>query len=219
MVKFITFEGIEGSGKSTHMKLLAEYLRDEKIPAIVTREPAGTEIGHKIGDILFNRRHQEMFAETELFLFCAARAQHVREVILPALKQGKHVLCDRFSDATFAYQSAGRGLDDAFIKTVNNYCTAGLKPDLTLLFDLPVEAGLQRAAGRDAKLQDPASADRFEKEKIDFHLRVRDGYANLRRQEPERFRIIDTSRTVEMVTQDVRRLVMDFIKNGHAHIR
>jgi dTMP kinase len=215
MGKFITFEGIEGSGKSTHIKLLAGFLNDEKIPALVTQEPAGTEIGRKIGDILFNRRHREMFSETELLLFCAARAQHVREVIMPALAAGKYVLCDRFSDATFAYQSAGRGLDADFIRTLNDYCAPGLKPDLTLLFDLPVEAGLQRAARRDAKLHDPSLADRFEREKIDFHHRVRDGYESLKRAEPARFRVIDSTQAVGLVAQDVRRLVMDFIKNGH----
>ena len=211
---FITFEGIEGSGKSTHMGLLALHLKDAKIPAVITQEPSGTAIGRKIGDILFNRSHQGMFAETELLLFCAARAQLVREIILPALEAGIYVVCDRFSDATFAYQACGRGLDAAFIKTMNDYCAPGLKPDLTLLFDLQVETGLQRAAGRDAKLADPAAADRFEREKIDFHHRVRDGYERLRQAEPERFRVIDASRTVELVAADVRRLVMDFIKNG-----
>ena len=150
MNKFITFEGVEGSGKSTQLRRLGEYLNGKNIPVILTQEPSGTPIGRKIGDILFDRGHQAMCPETELFLFFAARAQHVREVIRPALNDGKHVLCDRFSDATFAYQAAGRGLDFHFIKTVNDYCAQQLKPDLTLLFDLTVETELQRAGRRDA---------------------------------------------------------------------
>jgi len=211
MNKLITFEGGEGSGKSTQVKLLGEYLTAKKIPILLTQEPSGTLIGRKIGDILFNRGHQAMCPETELFLFCAARAQHVREVVLPALHEGKYVLCDRFSDATFAYQAAGRGLDPDFIRTINDYCTGQLKPDLTLLFDLPVEIGLQRAGRRDAELKDPSSADRFEKEKLDFHNRVRQGYLDLRLADPSRFRVIDASRTVEMVAENVRGHIMEFI--------
>ena len=213
MNKFITFEGVEGSGKSTQVKLLSEYLTGKNIPVLLTQEPSGTPIGRKIGDILFNRGHHAMCPETELFLFCAARAQHVREVVWPALKEGKYVLCDRFSDATFAYQAAGRGLDPAFIRTINDYCAKNLNPDLTLLFDLPVETGLQRAGRRDAELKDPSVADRFEKEKLDFHNRVRQGYLSLYATQPERFRLIDATQTVDMIVQDTRRHVMEFI-NG-----
>ena len=211
MNKFITFEGIEGSGKSTQVKLLGEYLTGKNIPVLLTQEPSGTPIGRKIGDILFNRGHQAMCPETELFLFCAARAQHVREVVWPALKEGKYVLCDRFSDATFAYQAAGRGLNLDFIRIINNYCAERLNPYLTLLFDLPVETGLQRAGQRDVKLKDPSVADRFEKEKLDFHNRVRQGYLDLCAAEPGRFRVIDAARTVDMIAQDTRRHVMEFI--------
>ncbi len=211
MNKLITFEGVEGSGKSTQMKLLGEYLMENNIPVVLTQEPSGTPIGRKIGDILFNRGHQAMCPETELLLFCAARAQHVKEVVQPALKNRKYVLCDRFSDATFAYQAAGRGLDPVFVKTINDYCSQQLKPGLTLLFDLPVETGLQRAGRRDAALQDPSSADRFEKEENDFHHRVRQGYHRLCSADPGRFRVIDASRTVDVIALDVRRLVMDFI--------
>jgi dTMP kinase len=211
MNKFITFEGVEGSGKSTQVKLLGEYLIAKNIPVLLTQEPSGTPIGRKIGDILFNRGHQAMCPETELFLFCAARAQHVREVVQPALKEGKFVLCDRFSDATFAYQAAGRGLDPDFIKTINDYCAGQLKPALTLLFDLPVETGLQRASRRDAELKDPSAADRFEKEKLDFHNRVRQGYLNLRSADSGRFRVIDAARTVDMIAEDVRGHIMAFI--------
>jgi len=211
MHKFITFEGVEGSGKSTQVKLLGEYLISKNVPLLLTQEPSGTPIGRKIGDILFNRSHQAMCPETELLLFCAARAQHVREAVLPALHEGKYVLCDRFSDATFAYQAAGRGLDADFIKVINDYCASQLEPDLTLLFDLPVETGLQRAGTRDACLQDPSSADRFEKEKLDFHNRVRQGYLSLCSANPGRFRVIDASRTVDRIAEDVRRHIIDFI--------
>ena len=214
--RLITFEGVEGSGKSTQVKLLGEYLREQGIPHVLTLEPAGTALGRKIGEILFNRSHQAMCPETELLLFFAARAQHVREVVIPALDEGKWVLCDRFSDATFAYQAAGRGLDMDFIKTANDYSAARLTPSLTLLFDLPVEAGLARAGKRDSKLADPSAADRFEREKLDFHNRVRDKYLSLARENPERFRVIDAARPVSVIASDVRRHVMDFIgKNNN----
>jgi dTMP kinase len=154
-----------------------------------------------------------MHPETELLLFCAARAQHVREVVWPALQSGQVVLCDRFSDATFAYQAAGRGLNPDFIKIINDYCAMDLKPALTLLFDLPVEIGLQRAGRRDANLKDPSSADRFEQEKLDFHNRVRQAYLTLCAAEPGRFRVIDASRAVDEIAADVRRHVTAFIQS------
>jgi dTMP kinase len=213
MSTFITFEGGEGAGKSTQVKLLGEYLREQNVPVVLTQEPTGTPIGRKIGDILFHRGHADMCPETELFLFCAARAQHVREVVRPALAAGKFVLCDRFSDATYAYQAAGRGLDPLFIKTVNDYSAPGLKPDLTLLFDVPAETGLARANRRDATHGNPSSADRFEKEKRDFHERVRAAYLALARREPERFRVVDAARTIDEIAADVRRHVAAFMQH------
>ncbi len=212
--RFITFEGVEGSGKSTQIKLLGEYLVQNSFSVVITQEPTGTPIGKKIGDILFKRSHTNMFPETELLLFFAARAQHVREVVWPALREGNIVLCDRFADATFAYQAAGRGLDIDFIKKVNNYCAPDLKPDRTLLFDLQVEAGLARAGSRDARREDPSSADRFEREKLDFHNRVRQAYLNLSAAEPERFRVIDAGRPVDAIASDVRRHVMEFLSGA-----
>jgi len=209
--KLITFEGIEGSGKSTQIKLVAGYLVEKNVPVVVTQEPSGTDIGRKIGSILFNSEHYDMRAETEMFLFCAARAQHVREKILPALEQSKVVLCDRFSDATFAYQGAGRGLDQEFIRLVNDYSALNLKPDLTLLFDLPVEIGLQRATDRNNRLKEPSSIDRFERENIDFHRRIREGYLNILRNDPGRFRLIDANQGVNAIQEEVRRHIRDFI--------
>ncbi|MFA5321290.1 MAG: dTMP kinase [Smithella sp.] len=211
MKKLITFEGIEGSGKSTQIKLVAEYLNKENVPLIVTQEPSGTDIGRKIGDILFNREHEHICAETEMFLFCAARAQHVRQVIMPALEQNKVVLCDRFSDATYAYQGFGRGLNQEFIRLVNDYSAMLLKPDMTLLFDLPVEEGLKRATARNNQLKEPAATDRFEREKVDFHRRIREGYLDILKKEPQRFRLIDASRDVEAIQKDVRRWIGDFV--------
>ena len=212
MNKLITFEGIEGSGKSTQMKLIARYLTERNVPLLITREPTGTDIGRKIGDILFNRGHHDMCAEAEVLLFCAARAQHVREKIIPAINQNKVILCDRFSDATYAYQGAARGLDAEFIKLINDYSSLGIKPALTLLFDLPVEAGLKRAMDRDNLLQDSSSIDRFEKESIDFHNRVRQGYLDILQNEPARVRLIDATRDADSIHQEVLRHIMDFIE-------
>lgn len=211
MNRLITFEGPEGSGKSTQIRMAAEHLSKRNIPFLITQEPTGTDIGRKIGGILFNREHQSLCAEAEVFLFCAARAQHVREKIMPALKQNQIVLCDRFSDATFAYQGFGRGLNLEFIQLINDYSSLEIKPDLTLLFDLPVEVGLKRALDRDNQLKDSSSADRFEREKIDFHNRVREGYLRLCKNEPQRFRLIDATRDVEAIQEEVRKKILDFV--------
>ena len=211
MNKLITFEGIEGSGKSTQMRLVALTLIEQHVPLLITQEPSGTDIGRKIGGILFNRGHYYMCAETEAFLFCAARAQHVREKIMPALNQNKVVLCDRFSDATYAYQGAARGLNADFIKVINDYSSMGLKPDLTLLFDLPVEEGLKRANERDNQLKDSSFSDRFERESLIFHNKVREGYLQISKNEPERFRLIDATRSVEAIQKEVHRYIKEFI--------
>jgi dTMP kinase len=211
MDKLITFEGTEGSGKSTQIRLVAEHLTKLKIPLVITQEPTGTDIGRKIGGILFNREHHSMCAEAEVFLFCAARAQHVREKIMPALKQDQIVLCDRFSDATFAYQGFGRGLNLEFIQIIDDYSSLKLKPNLTLLFDLPVETGLKRAMERDNLLKDSSAVDRFEREKLDFHNRVRKGYLTLYKNEPERFRLIDAARDVNTIQEEVQKQVLAFI--------
>jgi dTMP kinase len=211
MNQLITFEGIEGSGKSTQIRLVAEHLIKMNVPLLITQEPSGTDIGRKIGGILFNREHYSMCAETEAFLFCAARSQHVREMILPALKEDRIVLCDRFSDATFAYQGFGRGLNREFIKLINDYSSMMLKPNLTLLFDLPVEVGLKRAMDRDNLLKDSSFSDRFERENLDFHNRVREGYLNLYKNEPGRFHLIDAARDVDTIQEEVRKHVLAFI--------
>jgi dTMP kinase len=205
MRRFITFEGGEGSGKTTQIKLAADWLGERGIPVLSTAEPGGTPLGRKIREILLNLGSWTIGAEAELLLFAAARAQHVRETILPALEAGQRVLCDRFADATLAYQGFGRGLDVAFIRTLNDFSTCSLKPDLTLLFDLPVETGLERAKKRTDGGRPEAAEDRFEREEGTFHGRIREGYLSLAAEEPERFRIINGAAEVETVRREVCR--------------
>jgi dTMP kinase len=205
MKRFITFEGIEGCGKTTQIRLAEAWLRECGIPVVATAEPGGTPLGRKIREMLLNRGSCAIGAETELLLFAAARAQHVRETILPALEEGQWVLCDRFSDATLAYQGFGRGLDDGFIRMLNAFSALTVTPERTILFDLPVETGLARAEKRAAGIRPEEAEDRFEREERTFHGRVREGYLNLAAEEPERFRIIDGSADMETVRREVCR--------------
>lgn len=200
---FITFEGIEGCGKTTQIKMGGKYLSNKNIPFIITEEPGGTPLGLKIREILLNKHSFEICAESEVFLFSAARAQHVKDVILPALKEKKVVLCDRFSDATIAYQGFGRGLNINFIQQINETSTGQLKPDMTLLFDTPVEVGLKRATDRISRLKAVSREDRFEREEIEFHKKVKEGYLSLAGSEPERFRIIDGTKNILEVHREV----------------
>jgi len=205
MGRFITFEGIEGAGKTTQMRLAGRYLRALKIPCITTQEPGGTALGKKIRRILLNQGNYTVAAEAELMLFLAARLQHVREIITPALNEGKWVLCDRFVDATYAYQGFGRGLDLALIKRLHEL-TIGptTKPDLTFLFDLPPEEGLRRALRRIARRKSNKE-DRFEREMAAFHEKIREGYLTLAKKEPQRFIIIDAGQEVMAIQDNVRR--------------
>ena len=203
MGKFVTFEGIEGCGKTTQIGLAAAWLKERGILSLTTAEPGGTPLGRKIRDILLNRGLCAIGAEAELLLFAAARAQHVREAILPALNANQWVLCDRFADATLAYQGFGRGLDAAFIRRLNAFSAGSLKPDLTLLFDLPVETGLERAKKRTAGVRPESAEDRFEQEDLAFHERIRQGYLTLAAAEPDRFRIIDGAADIETVHREV----------------
>jgi dTMP kinase len=209
MKYFITFEGGEGSGKTTQIKLAADWLRERGIPVLTTAEPGGTPLGRKIRDILLNRGSWAIGAEAELLLFAAARAQHVREAILPALARVDWVLCDRFIDATLAYQGFGRGLDADFIRILNAFSAGELKPERTLLFDLPVETGLMRAKKRTAGVRPEEAEDRFEQEERAFHGRIRDGYLTLAAEEPRRFRIIDGAGPVETIHREVCRCLED----------
>jgi dTMP kinase len=204
MGKFVTFEGIEGCGKTTQIKLAVAWLAERNIPVLATAEPGGSPLGLKIREILLNRGPCSIGAEAELLLFAAARAQHVRETILPALEGGRWVLCDRFTDATLAYQGFGRGLDTGFIGSLNAFSAFSLKPDMTILLDLPVGIGLERARRRVVGVRPETAEDRFEQEDRAFHGRIREGYLTLAAGEPQRFRIIDGGADIETVRHEVR---------------
>ncbi len=189
MSLFITFEGIEGCGKTTQIGHLTSFFKKNRRPFLLTREPGGTKVGEKIRQILLSSDNAGLEPVAELFLYVADRIQHYRQVILPALRQGKVVLCDRFADATTVYQGFGRGLDLAWIEEIHSRALENAKPDLTFLLDLPVEVGLKRALKRLKK--DRTGEDRFEKEALDFHRRIREGYLTLARKEPSRIIVLD----------------------------
>ncbi|MEJ2200350.1 MAG: dTMP kinase [Desulfuromonadaceae bacterium] len=207
MALFITFEGVEGCGKSTQVELLAGRLTELRLPVLTTREPGGCPIADGIRKILLDPANTALAPLTELLLYAAARAQHVSEVVLPALEQGRIVICDRFLDATMAYQGFGRGLDAELIRQLNHIATGGLQPDLTLLLDMPPREGLQRATERN-RTAALSHEERFEKETLAFHEKVRRGYLDLARQN-ERFRIIDAHGTVEAVAERIYRVVAE----------
>jgi dTMP kinase len=198
---FITFEGIEGCGKTTQIGHLKSFFIEHKIPFLLTREPGGTRVGEKIRGILLSSDNAGMEPMTELFLYVADRVQHYRQVIAPALRQGKAVLCDRFSDATTVYQGFGRGLDLAWIEEIHARVLENIRPDLTFLLDLPVEVGLRRAWKR--LENDKTQEDRFEKETLDFHRRIREGYLTLARNEPGRIIILDGMKEEEVLHREI----------------
>ncbi len=198
---FVTFEGIEGSGKTTQLRRLSAHLAAKKLPHVVTREPGGTPLADEIRGLVLIPREETVFPEAELLLYEAARAQHVRGLILPALLSGRAVLCDRFSDATTAYQAQARGLDPEQVERLNRFAAGGLVPDLTLLFDLPPEGGFGRIKGR------RLAPDRLERESLSFHRAVRDGYLRLAEREPGRIVRIDAALPEEEVFRSVLRAV------------
>ncbi len=189
MSLFITFEGIEGCGKTTQIGLLTSFLESLHRPFLLTREPGGTGVGEQIRQILLSSENVGIEPMAELYLYAAARVQHIRQVISPALREGKLVICDRFADATLAYQGYGRGVDLAWIEEIHARTMENVKPDLTFLLDLPVEEGLRRALKRMEKHS--VKEDRFEKEALDFHRRVREGYLILARNQPRRIVALD----------------------------
>jgi dTMP kinase len=204
---FITFEGIEGSGKTTQIKLLIPLLKARGHDYVLTREPGATRIGREIRAILLDAAHSEMLPLTELLLYEADRAQHVHEVIKPALKANKVVISDRFSDATTVYQGYGRGCDIDVIQQLHRLVLGGLQPDLTLILDLPVDVGLERAWQRINARSEGLPEDRFEKEALDFHQKIRHGYLALAEEEQQRFRVIDASRDEQSVHKDIAEIV------------
>ena len=198
---FVTFEGIEGCGKTTQIRHLTAHLEGKRQPFLLTREPGGTAISDRIRQILLSSENSRMEPATEFFLYAAARAQHIAEVVLPALRNGKTVLCDRFADATLAYQGFGRGLNLAWLEEIHNRFLQGLKSDLTFLLDLPVEEGLRRAWKR---MENQAvKEDRFEKEDLAFHQRVREGYLFLARREPNRIVVLDGMKDEQTLHREI----------------
>lgn len=213
---FITFEGIEGCGKTTQVQRLEKYLRDHNIPVLCTLEPGGTGIGTNIRRILLNTENEEISPLAELLLYEADRAQHIDEVIKPALNEGKWVVCDRFFDATIAYQGAAREQDMKLIQYLNDKVTQGIRPDITFLLDCPVQTGLKRALMRNLSAPDEGQ-DRFEREKEQFHRRVREGYLDLSRQNKKRFKVIDAGRSLAEVEKEITDHIRPFINKGMGH--
>lgn len=200
--KFITVEGIEGVGKSTNITYIQQLLEANGIDVVLTREPGGTPLGEAIRALLLDAQYTGMDSVCELQLMFAARAEHLARVIHPALSQGRWVLCDRFTDATYAYQGGGRGIDTAIISRLEQLVQGDFRPDLTLLLDVPVEVGLARASDRSAP-------DRFEQEKVDFFARVRQAYLDMARLHDGRYRVIDASQPLAGVQQQIAAVVRE----------
>ncbi len=201
MSKFITFEGVDGAGKSTHLAWFAEMLRQRGPDVLVTREPGGTPLGEQLREILLN---QPMGIGTEALLMFAARLEHIEQVIKPALHAGKWVISDRFSDASFAYQGGGRGLDWDRLGQLEQWVHPDLQPDLTLFFDVPVEVARQRLANNNASL------DRFEQEQADFFERVRAAYHKRVQQNPRRYIVIDAAQSMDVIKQKLEKIILTF---------
>ncbi len=204
---FITLEGIEGSGKTTQLKNIVEYFKGSGIECVTTREPGDTNIGKKIRSILLDPENKGLDPLAELFLYAADRAQHLKERIHPWLASGKTVICDRFFDATTVYQGFARGIGLGVIEKIHNLVLDGLKPDLTILFDLSPEEGLERAWKQINNGGRTSSETRFENEKISFHNKVREGYLSLAHKETDRFRIIDASQNAEQVRKEIYKIL------------
>ena len=202
--KFITVEGIEGAGKTTCMQVVTNVIEQQGISAIHTREPGGTDLGEDLRNLLLGHKHTGMSDDAELLMMFAARAEHIAQKIKPALDAGNWVLCDRFTDATYAYQGYGRGISLEKISGLENWVQGELRPDLTLLMDLPVEMGMERAGKRSAP-------DRFESEAWDFFERIRQGYLSIAAEQSSRVKVIDASQDLHDVQEQVRAAIEAFV--------
>jgi len=202
---FITFEGPEGSGKTSHLPLLKDYLGEAGYQVLCTREPGGTSIGDQIREVLLNNLNTEMHPRSEILLFQASRAQLVEEVINPRILKGEIVLCDRYADSTIAYQGYGHQVSLAQLRSIIDFATGGLKPDLTILLDLDVRVGLQRR-------QKDGDVNRLDKFMVEFHQRVRTGYHELVTAEPERWSIVDAGQPFEAVQRELRQVVIQKLR-------
>lgn len=209
---FITLEGPEGSGKTAHLPALADSLERQGYQVVVTREPGGTPIGDEIRNTLLRLGNTAMHPTTEILLFQASRAQHVQELILPALRAGKVVLCDRFSDSTLAYQGYGHQTDLAELAQIVRFATGGLQPDLTVLLDVDIEVGLQRRSA------DKGNWNRLDAKEEAFHRRVRDGYLKMAAEDPERWVVVDASLPIVQVEAHVRQVVHERVQQ-HRSLR
>ena len=201
---FITFEGVEGAGKTTNIAYIAEKIERSGHEILLTREPGGTALGEAIRELLISKDFPEMHQDTELLLMFAARAEHLQREIIPALNAGKWVLCDRFTDATYAYQGAGRGIDVSHIKLLENFVQGSLRPDYTFLFDLDAEIGLARALSR-------GESDRFEQQHVDFFNRVRNQYLKMASDDVGRYRIVNAQHDLETVQKQIDSLLSQIL--------
>jgi dTMP kinase len=214
---FITFEGTEGTGKSTQAALLERELHRRGKSVVLTREPGGTKLGEDLRAILLGHSHAGLSAGAELFLYMADRAQHVAETVTPALAEGKIVICDRFADATVAYQGFGRGLSLETIELLNREATSGRMPDLTLLLDMPnVEGALARALKRNSDEGISGREDRFEREEMEFHRRVQDGYRKVAEGEPQRFTLFSAALSIEELGSRILERVLEALPQADA---
>lgn len=203
--RFITIEGGEGVGKSSNIAFILSYLKNKNINVVSTREPGGTEISEKIRDLLLDANNKSMVSDAELLLMFAARAQHLEELIKPSLSQNKWVLCDRFTDATYAYQGGGRGIPMQRIAELENWVQGELRPDLTILLDVSIKIGMKRASER-------SEPDRIEQEKNNFFESVRQTYLQMSKDSPQRYRVIDASQTLEAVQKDIATALDEYIQ-------
>ncbi len=204
--RFITIEGTEGVGKTTNIAFIKQWLDDNKISFVSTREPGGTPLAEEIRQLLLSNREEQVCSKAELLMMFAGRAQHIDKVIEPELENGHWVLCDRFTDATYAYQGAGREMGDELIASLETMVQGSMRPDLTLLLDVPVELGLERAGKR-------SQPDRFELEKTDFFNRVRQAYLTMAKNNPQRYKIIDAAQALEDVQQQIFNTLNNFLEN------
>jgi len=208
MGMFITLEGPDGSGKTTQAHLVFDWLRHQGQDVLLTREPGGSDIGDQVREVLHDSSNSAMAPQTEFLLYSASRAQHVAQLILPSLKAGRIVISDRYADSSLAYQGYGRGLDLEMLRLITAFATQGLKPDLTLYFDIPAGDGLQR------RLLSGEAWNRMDAEALAFHRRVRTGYLELANAEPDRWKVIDASRSIRDVQRDVRSVVRARLERG-----
>ncbi len=199
----IAFEGIEGSGKTTQAELLYNFLKAKSIPCIFSREPGGTEIGERIREILLDPQNKKMHARTELLLYLANRCQHTYEKIIPEIRKGTVVITDRFSDSSLAYQGKGRDLSFKVVSRLNKFATFGLKPNLVILMDVPVNIGLARSQNK--------KLDRLEQEELKFHERVHEGYQQLAKRAPKRIKVFDGTKPIEELQAEINKLILDFL--------